>query len=106
MGCGLSCKGKRSRTRRRGQIRPRESTGERHRRLSDVDRVREEARKRVVYGLLGLYGAVVAALLAADFTGCISLAEAKDLALIVLSPTVVMIGAALGFYFGSHDDRG
>lgn len=78
--------------------------GRRHR-ARDVDGVREEARKRVLFVLLCLYGVVVAALLAADFAGCISLAEAKDLALVVLSPLVGMIAVALGFYFGSHDDR-
>ncbi len=102
MGCSLSRKRKLPQTRQRGQIRPHELRGGR---AHDVDGVREEARKRVLFVLLCLYGLVVAALLLAEFAGCISLAEAKDLALVVLSPVVGMIAVALGFYFGSHDDR-
>jgi hypothetical protein len=64
---------------------------------------REEARRRLAYGLLGLLILVVAALLGGDFSGLISIEETKDLALAILSPVVVLVGTALGFYFGGQE---
>lgn len=65
---------------------------------------REDARRRLAYGLLGLLAAIVAALLGANFAGWISLAETKDLAAAILSPIVVLVGTALGFYFGGQGE--
>jgi hypothetical protein len=63
---------------------------------------REKARRLLAYALLGLLTVVVVALLCADFSGWITLADTKDLAASILSPIVVLVGTALGFYFGGQ----
>jgi hypothetical protein len=63
---------------------------------------REKARRLLAYGLLALLTTVVVALLAADFAGWIELDDTKDLAASILSPIVVLVGTALGFYFGGQ----
>jgi hypothetical protein len=70
----------------------------------DPAKDREDARRRLAYGLLGLLTAVVVALLGASFADWISLAETKDLAAAILSPIVVLVGTALGFYFGGQGE--
>jgi hypothetical protein len=64
---------------------------------------RETARRRLAYGLLGLLWLVVGALLVADFAHWIELDDAKDLATAILAPIVVLVGTALGFYFGGNN---
>lgn len=70
----------------------------------DPSEDREEARRRLAYGLLALLAVIALALLGADFGGLISTEETKDLAAAVLSPIVVLVGTALGFYFGGKGD--
>jgi enoyl-CoA hydratase/carnithine racemase len=63
---------------------------------------REKARRLLAYALLALLATVVFALLGADFAGWIELNDTKDLAASILSPIVVLVGTALGFYFGGQ----
>ena len=64
---------------------------------------RETARRRLSYGLLALLWVIVGALLIADFANWVELGEAKDLATAILAPIVVLVGTALGFYFGGNN---
>ncbi len=61
---------------------------------------REKARRLLAYALLALLSLVTLALLGANFAGWISLDDTKDLSASILSPIVVLVGTALGFYFG------
>jgi fatty acid desaturase len=70
----------------------------------DPAKDQEDARRRLAYGLLALLGFVVVALLVADFFHWVSTDDVKDLALAVLSPIVVLVGTALGFYFGGQGE--
>jgi hypothetical protein len=63
---------------------------------------REKARRLLAYALLALLALVVVALLFANFFDWSSLGETKDLAASILSPIVVLVGTALGFYFGGQ----
>jgi hypothetical protein len=63
---------------------------------------REHTRARLAAGLallLAVVGILLIVLTAAD---ALTLEEAKDLAVVVLSPIVVLTGTALGFYFGVY----
>jgi hypothetical protein len=66
----------------------------------DVAKDREKARRRLAYGLLILLSAVSLALLIANFANWTDLNTTKDLATAILAPIVVLVGTALGFYFG------
>jgi hypothetical protein len=63
---------------------------------------REHTRGRLAVGLailLGIVGILLIVLAAID---ALTLGEAKDLAIVILSPIVVLTGTALGFYFGVY----
>ena len=72
-------------------------------RASDLARDQEGARRRLAYSLIGLLALVVVLLLLGDFAHWIDVDEAKDLALAILSPVVVLAGTAIGFYFGGNN---
>jgi len=69
---------------------------------TEIAKAREVARRRIAYGLLALLSVVCLALLLAEFAGWVKLDEDKDLATVILSPIVVLVGTALGFYFGGN----
>jgi hypothetical protein len=70
----------------------------------DPAKDQENARRRLAYGLLALLALIVVGLLGATFGDLISTTETKDLAGVILSPVVVLVGTALGFYFGGQGE--
>jgi hypothetical protein len=71
---------------------------------NDIEIAQENTRKYLALALLGLLGIeVLAALLAALFI-CSQL-NMKDALSIVFGPTIALVGAATGFYFGSNSTR-
>jgi hypothetical protein len=63
---------------------------------------REDTRRYLAIGLAILLGIVALLLIALTADDDLTLGEAKDLALAIYSPIVVLTGTALGFYFGVH----
>jgi hypothetical protein len=65
---------------------------------------REHTRRHLAIGLTVLLGFVGLLLIALTAAHALSLEEAKDLALAIYSPIVVLASTALGFYFGTHQN--
>jgi hypothetical protein len=65
---------------------------------------REDTRRYLAVGLAVLLAVVGVLLIVLTAIHDLTLEEAKDLALAVYSPIVVLAGTALGFYFGVHQD--
>jgi hypothetical protein len=65
---------------------------------------REDTRRYLAIGLAILLAVVGTLLISLTAAKALTLPEAKDLALAVYSPIVVLAGTALGFYFGVHQD--
>lgn len=66
-----------------------------------VERQRETTRGRIAYGILGVIGVVIVgtfATIAWDWTSQLML---KDLLTAILNPLIGLLGAVIGFYFGS-----
>jgi hypothetical protein len=69
-----------------------------------LDEKREDTRRYLAIGLAILLAVVGILLIVLTATKALTLDEAKDLALTVYSPIVVLAGTALGFYFGVHQN--
>lgn len=67
---------------------------------------REDTRRFLAIGLAVLLGVVGILLIALTADKDLSYNEAKDLALAIYSPIVVLAGTALGFYFGVQQGSG
>jgi hypothetical protein len=65
---------------------------------------REDTRRLLALGLAALLGVVGLLLIILTAEHEISLSDAKDLALAIYSPIVVLASTALGFYFGVQQD--
>lgn len=68
----------------------------------DPSEKREVTRAQLASGLALLLAVVALLLIVLTADHDLTLGEAKDLALAIYSPIVVLTGTALGFYFGVH----
>jgi hypothetical protein len=66
--------------------------------------LRERTRSRLAQALVGALILVTLGLVVLTAFDAITVDEAKDLAVAVLSPLVAITGTALGFYFGGRKD--
>lgn len=71
-----------------------------------IQEKREDTRRYLAIGLAVLLAVVGLLLIALTADNDLTLEQAKDLALTVYSPIVVLAGTALGFYFGVHQNEG
>ncbi len=74
-------------------------------RVYDPAEDREHARRNLAYGLMALLAVIVIGLLAAVFAAWSSIDEVKDLAGVILTPIVALVGTVSGFYFGGHGSQ-
>jgi len=63
---------------------------------------RERIRSRLAQWLVFLLGLIAIVLIALTAAGKLTIEQAKDLALAVLTPVVAITASALGFYFSAH----
>lgn len=66
---------------------------------------REETRSRIALFLLFLLAAVSLLLVVFTGAGTLEIADARDIAGVVLAPLVVLTGTVFGFYFSGHSDK-
>ena len=69
-----------------------------------IPELRERARSRLAMSLLIILGIEVTAAFVALFCGFFP-SDIKDILTVILSPTVALVGSALGFYFGTDNQR-
>lgn len=66
--------------------------------------LRERTRSRLAAALVALLATISLLLVVGAAFRWFSVAEAKDLAVAVLTPLIAITGTALGFYFGGNKD--
>jgi hypothetical protein len=76
------------------------------RRRASVPERRETARLGVAIALVVIFGIEVIGAMLALWLCSARMAELKDILSLILSPTVALVGAVTGFYFGTQDAGG
>ena len=66
---------------------------------------RDSTRARIAYGLIGILALVVVVTLFIAHQHTRSIADVKDVLVILFAPVVGLVGSALGFYFGRESRR-
>lgn len=71
----------------------------------DPEPQREKIRGRLAVCLIGLFALEVIALFASVIFGWLTIAEAKEMVAILVTPTVGLAGAVTGFYYGGKSGQ-
>jgi hypothetical protein len=78
---------------------------------TSIEYHREETRSKLAFALIAIFGVEVLAALATFVfphqlgIDSADLASVKDILSIVFSPTVALVGSAMGFYFGTEGKK-